>query len=298
MPLLKKSRPKVGGSDTASMTTTATKTSSTLRKQRPTIQSIYVGSTERCIACLQGIARQGSLFCGISCITGTRDGGTKLLNISATHNGFRVVTDLFTQAWGHNTRIPVVRHIFAIITTENSNQQYKNYRDSVEAKRKFVAKGLSPGNEQPRWHGTKRECNLGNTPSQSSLCFSNECGLCGIIRHSYDISYSGNKWERYGKAIYSTRTSSKANDYSRNSQSSSLKALLLNDVIIGKGSEISRDAPKMVAPPSGYDSVLAVPAKRLSRYGGPRGLNYDETVVYRNDAIRPKYLVIYEHTDP
>ena len=136
------------------------------------------------------------------------------------------MVDLFTQAWGHSTRVPIVQHIFAIITTANSNQQYRWYRlvhskqyrgyrsinnhsDSIEAKRQFAIKGLKPGNEQPRWHGTKRECNLGNSPSNSSLCYSPTCALCGVIRQSYDISYSGKKWGRYGKGIYSTRTSSK-----------------------------------------------------------------------------------------
>ncbi|KAG8806728.1 hypothetical protein FRC18_005955, partial [Serendipita sp. 400] len=40
--------------------------------------------------------------------------------------------------------------------------------------------------------------------------------------------------------------------------------------------------------------VLGVPRKRLRRGGAPVGLNYDETVVYRNEAIKPAYLIIYQ----
>ncbi|KAG8779070.1 hypothetical protein FRC15_010385 [Serendipita sp. 397] len=167
-------------------------------------------------------------------------------------------------------------------------------RDQIESKHKFTDKKLRPGNEQPRWHGTLCTCGLTATNSNGILCTSPGCSLCNIIRVSYDISYAGIKWGRYGKGIYSTCTSSKASDYSKNAISSPLKAVLLNEVVIGKGIIMSTDSPGLSGPPAGYDSVLAVPRKRLRRGGPPAGLNYDETIVYRNDAIKPVYLVLYQ----
>ncbi|KAF9441198.1 hypothetical protein P691DRAFT_856344 [Macrolepiota fuliginosa MF-IS2] len=106
-------------------------------------------------------------------------------------------------------------------------------------------------------------------------------------RTSYDLNLFGKKtgWGRFGRGIYTSSTSSKSNDYSQNDCKSNLKAILLNKVIVGKGYKLTHDLTSLTAPPSGFDSVLA-------EKGGT--LNYDELVVYANDAIRPSFLVMYE----
>ena len=59
----------------------------------------------------------------------------------------------------------------------------------------------------------------------------------------------------------------------------------------------------MTAPPSGYDSVSRTQHschpktnyrlhQVLAEVGG--SLNYDELIVYVNDAVRPSYIVMYE----
>lgn len=87
------------------------------------------------------------------------------------------------------------------------------------------------------------------------------------------------KWNRksngrFGKGIYTSSTSSKSvvfqllpfqffsqtlltrsNDYSHNDCKSSLKAILLNKVIVGKGCKLLQDNTALTAPPAGYDSV-------------------------------------------
>ena len=97
---------------------------------------------------------------------------------------------------------------------------------------------------------------------------------------------------------------SRANDYSSTDSSSPWKAILLNKVVVGKGYKILHDNPSMSAPPSGYDSVSrAAPLlitrrlnyrlhQVLAEVGG--SLNYDELIVYTNDAVRPSYVVMYE----
>jgi hypothetical protein len=111
--------------------------------------------------------------------------------------------------------------------------------------------------------------------------------LCCIIKTSYNLSLFGKKtgWGRFGRGIYTSSTSSKSNDYVQNGGSSQLKAMLLNKVVVGKGYKMTYDNTTLTAPPQGYDSVLA-------EIGG--SLNYDELVVYTNDAIRPSYLVLYD----
>jgi len=70
-------------------------------------------------------------------------------------------------------------------------------RASVEARGKFAAAGRSAGNENRRWHGTTRECLLGEN-GNTALCSSTSCSLCGIIRTSYSLNLFGKKtgWGR------------------------------------------------------------------------------------------------------
>lgn len=130
-----------------------------------------------------------------------------------------------------------------------------------------------------------RECNLGDK-GQEQFCTSTSCSLCCILKTSYNLGLFGKKtgWGRFGRGIYTSATSSKSNDYVTNGSSSQLQAMLLNKVVVGKGCKMTHDNTTLTAPPAGYDSVLA-------EVGG--NLNYDELVVYNNDAIRPSYLVLY-----
>jgi len=107
-----------------------------------------------------------------------------------------------------------------IVSTEDNDRMYKAYRyvtpsvapqvltftsshrEGVESQRDFAAWGMTPGNEQYKWHGTARECILGD-PGQSELCGSTNCSMCGIIRHSYDIDKFGPKWGRLAQSITS-----------------------------------------------------------------------------------------------
>jgi hypothetical protein len=43
------------------------------------------------------------------------------------------------------------------------------------------------GNEAFRYHGTKRECNIGDD-GQPNLCFSVSCPACSILRTSFKVS--------------------------------------------------------------------------------------------------------------
>jgi predicted PolB exonuclease-like 3'-5' exonuclease len=63
------------------------------------------------------------------------------------------------------------------------------------------------------------------------------------------------KDDRFGSGVYTSSTSSKSNDYSRNVAHSQQKAMLLNKVVVGKGYKMTQDNTKLTAPPPGYDSV-------------------------------------------
>ncbi|CAA7269535.1 unnamed protein product [Cyclocybe aegerita] len=240
-----------------------------------------------CLMCLQAQKMANSHFCSQTCIDEAENKGPMILEVPSGHVTFKSVAEQFKASWRHvGSTCPPVRRIYKIISPQSSLASYDAYKAAVEAKGQFVNAGRSEGNENRRWHGTRRVCNLGDK-GHTQFCSSPTCSLCCIIRSSYDISLWGKKtgWGRFGKGIYTSSTSSKSNDYSHNDCKSHLKAILLNKVVVGKGCKMLQDNTNLTTPPAGYDSVLA-------EKGG--SLNYDELVVYSNDAIRPSFLVMYE----
>ncbi|KAF9037691.1 hypothetical protein BJ165DRAFT_1558638 [Panaeolus papilionaceus] len=240
-----------------------------------------------CLMCLQAPKMANCHFCSQTCIDDAESKGPMILEVPQGHVTFKSVAEQFKASWRHTgSSCPPVKRVYKIVTPASSLASYNAYRAAVEARGQFVSSGRSAGNENRRWHGTKRSCNLGDK-GHTQFCSSTSCSLCSIMRSSFDITLWGKKtgWGRFGKGIYTSSTSSKSNDYSQNDCKSSLKAILLNKVVVGKGCKLLQDNTTLTAPPAGFDSVLA-------EKGG--SLNYDELVVYNNDAIRPSFLVMYE----
>lgn len=287
-------RPPATQSDSSSSIFSFRSNKSTINKAHPSTNQNAGGTIgQLCVVCMVSTARPDSVFCGTTCMTRAQSFGPHLAALQPTHPLYHTITELFGKGWSHDTPIPVIEKIYAVVAPENRHNFYRTYRNYIESKRKLKSKSVKPGNEQWRWHGTYCGCSITTYESRGAICLAPTCSLCGIIRNSYDIAWSGRKWGRYGRGIYTTCTSSKAADYSRTTPSNPLRAVILNDVVVGKGAEIAGDMPNMTEPPSGYDSVLAIPSKRLHRGGAPRGLNYDETVVYNNSAIRPMFIILY-----
>lgn len=239
-----------------------------------------------CLVC--GNPKKKGHFCSQACNSKATKKAPVLLEVPQGHDTFSSVSDQFKASWRHQTPCPTVRRVYKVIGHPSSITKYEAYRAQVEARGNFAATGRSPGNENRRWHGTTRECLLGDN-GNSTLCSSQTCSLCRILHTSYSLSLFGKKtgWGRFGAGIYTSSTSSKSNDYSNNAKPSRLKAILLNKVIVGRGFKMMQDNTSLTAPPPGYDSVLAEVA-----VGG--SLNYDELVCYTENAIRPSYLVMYD----
>lgn len=239
-----------------------------------------------CLFCHRAPIRVGH-FCSRTCAAQSQDQAPCLLLVPSTHSTFKSVRYQFKKSWRHtDKKRPHVRAVYKIICSKKSNDDYESYRDFIESMRKFTSAGRTAGNERRRWHGTTRDCPLGDV-GNSNLCLSQTCSLCGIIRTSFDMAFFGQKtgWGRFGRGIYTSSTSSKSDDYSQNKLPSNWKALLLNKVVVGRGHKMIQDEPLRTGPPLGFDSTLG-------EAGG--SLNYDELVVYDNRAIKPSYLVMYE----
>lgn len=102
-----------------------------------------------------------------------------------------------------------------------------------------------------------------------------------------------------------TEPFSEADDYTNNADNNcNLRVLLVNRVIVGKPHKRRQNATNLTEPPCGHHSVSIFPSQThpclLGQVIGEPGidLNYEETVVYSNDAIRPAYLVVYGDEPP
>ncbi|TFK36683.1 hypothetical protein BDQ12DRAFT_609443 [Crucibulum laeve] len=208
----------------------------------------------------------------------------RLVPLAQSEPAFSLLEKQFLKGWKHPKKTkPQVRAIFKILSSEASLKPYHQYRSN-------------PANEQLLFHGTNRCCMLAEDGTRIRLCSLSECFLCGVIRNSFDIRKCGtkNKFRRFGTGIYTTSCSSsklysifdvEADDYALNiERSSRLRVLLVNRVVVGKPYKRRQNAVNLTEPPCGHHSVLGEPGVDL---------NYEETVVYDNDAIRPAYLIVY-----
>ncbi|KIO27722.1 hypothetical protein M407DRAFT_72766, partial [Tulasnella calospora MUT 4182] len=151
-------------------------------------------------------------------------------------------------------------------------------------------------NEQLVFHGTTWSCSLGQEEENVNLCQNMTCSLCCILQTSFLVSKAcsaGRIFSRFGPGIYTSSVSSKADDYANAQWYSGNKVMIVAKAALGKGSNHYTTSLHLTAPPLGYDSVSCfVPQTVLGEVGVH--LNYDEQVLYKNEAIRPAYIIIYE----
>ncbi|KIO25033.1 hypothetical protein M407DRAFT_211148, partial [Tulasnella calospora MUT 4182] len=144
-------------------------------------------------------------------------------------------------------------------------------------------------NERLVFHGTPRHCSVGESNSLTDLCSKPRCSLCGVLRKSFSVERAGTapdrNFMRFGRGIYTSNVSSKADDYTNTLPYSNNKVIVIAKALLGRAGILHQTTQTLIGPPAGFDSVL-----------GEVGvdLNYDEQVLYRDDAIRPAYVIIYE----
>ncbi|CAG8443227.1 10306_t:CDS:2 [Ambispora gerdemannii] len=277
------------------------------RNLTPNWQSLVVErSSQLCLVCKRENALQSRDICSDACQDYITRTAPCLLNLPTNGQKFKDISNQFVKTWKHAHKpVPDVTSVWKIYCGEAMNNRYNAYRDAVERKQQLAGKPfprgdgmrrreMTAGNEQRRFHGTKMNCFIGLLTS-ASLCYDNTCAICCIIREGYKLKFVGTgeislAFQRFGRGLYFSGTSSKSDDYNEKSLKSynglKYKAMLLNKVVVGKGFPQTVDDTNLVKPPNDYDSILGEPS--------PTGnLNYDEVVVYNEAACLPQYLIIY-----
>ncbi len=132
------------------------------------------------------------------------------------------------------------------------------------------------------FHGTPQTCDMSRTPP--SLCKQPSCGICGITcagMDPYSIRSDIKDFQRFGRGFYLASNSSKCDTYA---DSNGHKGMLLCDVLPENKFKRTVDDRHLQGPPPGYHSILGEEGERLK---------YPEIVVYNEDAVMPRYIIIY-----
>ncbi|KAI0688515.1 hypothetical protein BC835DRAFT_308291 [Cytidiella melzeri] len=249
-------------------------------------QSLRIDGTEACLLCNQqpkALLTAGlSDYCSRKCGQDALKLAPGILPINNNYTVFEDVKQQFIRQWKHRTPVPGVIKVWRIIGLKPLYDDFANYKLSVEMNR-----NLPGGNCKRRWHGTVRACRIGDDENQNTICMEQTCSLCRIIETSFRLAKFGKRtnYGRFGQGIYTSATSSKANAYVKQLGQSSHRAMLLSDVVLGNAKKLYVDDSSLKQAPEGFDSVIGEPG---------HSLNYDEAIVYKNEAIRPLFLVIYQ----
>ncbi|KLO15231.1 ADP-ribosylation [Schizopora paradoxa] len=218
------------------------------------------------------------------------DGHDKILQLVKDNSPeYKKVKSLLKSGWKHSEkRKPQLRRLFRIVNNDAHYKPFAAYQKRIQTALHSDSKGATSATECLLFHGTTRACLVGEDDAISGICNLPRCSLCRIIENSFDVKFCGSqhKFKRFGKAIYTTSCTSKADDYASNAHpSATTRVLLLSRVVLGKQFTTKLNSSHLLEPPEGYHSVRGVPGVHL---------NYEEAVVYNNDAIRPAYLVVYQ----
>lgn len=215
----------------------------------------------------------------------TRSSIAELVLLDPHHLDYTRIQGLFYDGWKHPAKSkPDLRYIYEVKLPGRLIVSYLSYRLEV-----LRSLGSPLGLERELFHGTSRRCLLGNEPELNTPCNNTSCRLCCILQSSFMTTRAGTAdgrtFLRFGRGIYTSSVSSKADDYTVTPPISGYRAMLVARVVLGKGYPLKLTSQSLLGPPSGYHSVLGEVGVHL---------NYDEQVVYNNDAVRPAYLVVYK----
>ncbi|KAF8193784.1 hypothetical protein BJ912DRAFT_231340 [Pholiota molesta] len=206
------------------------------------------------------------------------DSSVNLIHVPPNDPEYHIVSQKFLDGWSHpHKAVPTVRRVFYVAYSTAAGLEHLG---------KFSDYCNRVGNVQMLFHGTQRACRIGETSTSVTACTSQECNLCNILRGSYNMERA--KGRMFGPGIYSTRVSSKADDYSNTSDPSVYtRVMIVNHVALGRSKTMYEASHDMQHAPHLYNSVTA------ATYPEGGKVNYHEAVVYREDAICANAIVVY-----
>lgn len=182
-----------------------------------------------------------------------------------------------------------IERVLKVHNMQKTLSRFEEYREQVKIKASKLPKKhprcLADGNELLRFYGTTMACSLGMNGS-SSLCLSEKCNVCCIIKHGFSI-------KKGEVGVFTTSTSGRAYEMidqeeksSNGSNSSNMvsirKALMVCRVIAGRVHKPLDNFQELVGQ-SGFDSL----AGKVGLYS-----NIEELYLLNPKALLPCFVVI------
>ena len=182
---------------------------------------------------------------------------------------FSRIAGKFTSAWQKGVP-PAIHRIFAV-SNESQERKWSAYRQRLRNQ-----------TIEEHFHGTKLSCNIS---ASGAPCSDGNCGICGISCSGLDPKCIRKNidFQRFGQGFYLAPHSSKCHDYTEGAHS--YRAMLLCDVCPGNKYRLETNSQHRMGPPLGYDSVYGQVGSKL---------NYPEIVVYKPDAVIPRFIILYQ----
>ncbi|KAF3320589.1 hypothetical protein FCM35_KLT15285 [Carex littledalei] len=176
-----------------------------------------------------------------------------------------------------------IERVLKVHNTQRTLARFEEYREAVKLRASKLPKKhprcLADGNELLRFYGTTVSCLLG-TNNSSSLCSSDKCNICRIIRHGF----SAKNETKDGIGVFTTSTSGRAFEsieiYSDDTPEK--KALLVCRVIAGRVHKPLENLEEITGQ-SGFDSL----AGKVGLYA-----NIEELYLLNPRALLPCFVVI------
>ncbi|CBN80078.1 TPR repeat-containing protein [Ectocarpus siliculosus] len=203
---------------------------------------------------------------------------------------YEALCDLFKTRWlkpQPTNGVSIVR-IFSIQVPLEVHDKHELYKRMVVV------------NLRQRFHGTSCNdgCNFMVDPQGATApCGLSSCSVCNICMLGFKLGKNVARTARasgiplrYGTGIYFSSVSGKANDYARlsaktGSDGAELRCMFVANVAGGKAFSTKKShLPQSECPPSGCQSVVGEVG---------HALNYDEVVVYKEEAALPTHLIVY-----
>lgn len=196
----------------------------------------------------------------------------------------KIVEIICRSSWSKSeSRCVRIERVLKVHNMQKTLGRFEDYREMVKIKASKLAKKhprcLADGNELLRFYGTHLACSLGINGS-STLCVSDKCSVCGIIRHGF----STKRELKAGIGVFTTSTSGRASDSVEiNVDDPSMrKALIVCRVIAGRVHRPLENVQDIVGQ-TGFDSL----AGKVGLYS-----NVEELYLLSPKALLPCFVVI------
>ncbi|PQQ16192.1 uncharacterized protein Pyn_17028 [Prunus yedoensis var. nudiflora] len=176
-----------------------------------------------------------------------------------------------------------IERVLKVHNMQRTLARFEEYREMVKMKASKLPKKhprcIADGNELLRFYGTTVACSLGQN-SSSSLCVSEKCCVCRIIRNGF----SAKKELKEGVGVFTTSTSGRAFESIQmfEEDPSIRKALIVCRVIAGRVHKPLENIQE-IAGQTGFDSL----AGKMGLYS-----NIEELYLLNPRALLPCFVVI------